>query len=481
MKNLQRVIIALFLVVVGIGYSSAQNCRTWNDLPNKSEVEGLHSIYRTYLKGKTVDDLSGLDAETFKLAFDSWKSCYELAPAADGNRDWHYTDGAKLYLAMIKKDPAKKETYAPEVIKLYEEAVKCILDGNIQIKAKGFTSKQFAGKLLGDLGFHMFYALNSPYETNLDVFTRSMELAGNNTLYNVFDPIAMILVYQFKNKQIDAEAVRRIHKMVADISEYNFVNNERLGKYYSDAFLLFESKFKEIESDVFDCEYFKEQLLPEYYDNKNDLDVIKYVFNKLKNEGCDPEEEIMIELKAKYETMAAELNEQMEAEFLANNPGVAARRLYDEGRFKEAIEKYREAISKEKDNVKKAEYYFGIASIQYRKLRNYNAARTNALKAASHNKNWGRPYMLIGDMYAASSRNCGNDAYTRGLAVLAAIDKYEKARSVDASVAAEARNRINKYRKSIPPKDEVFMRSMQGKTDKVPCWIGETVKVRHQQ
>jgi len=83
-------------------------------------------------------------------------------------------------------------------------------------------------------------------------------------------------------------------------------------------------------------------------------------------------------------------------------------------------------------------------------------------------------------MYLASSRNCGSDAYTRGLAVLAAIDKFEKARAVDSSVADDAKKRISKYWSNIPPKDEVFMRSMQGKTDKVPCWIGETVKVRHQ-
>lgn len=480
MKGFQKISIAAFLLVFFSGLAYGQACKTWEGLPNRDEVEGFHSIYRTYVKGKRVDDLATMDDNNFSIAFENWKKAYEAAPAADGQRDWHYTDGAKLYLAMIKKDPGKKEEYAPKVIELYEAAAQCILDGHIQIRVKGFTNEQFAGKLLGDLGFHMFYILNSSYVTNLEVFKRSLELTGNNTLYNLFDPIAMILVYQFKNDQIDAGEVREIHQTVTDIAEYNSVNNERLGQYYADAFALFESKFKEIESDVFDCEYFQKQLLPEYYDNQNDLDVIKYVFNKLKKEGCDPEQEIMVELKNKYESMAAELNKQMEEEFLANNPGVAARRLYDDGQFEAAIEKYEEAIEKAEDDEKKAEYYFGIASIQFRKLKRYTTARSNALKAASLNKSWGRPYMLIGDMYAASSRTCGNDAYTRGLAVLAAIDKYEKARSVDPSVAKEARDRISKYQSSIPPKDEVFMRSMQGKTDKVRCWIGETVKVRHQ-
>lgn len=480
MKELQRLLI-LFLLSAFTSLSIfAQNCNTWNDLPNKDEVEGFHSIYRTYLKNKGVDDLADLDENNFQIAFENWQKCYEAAPGADGQRDWHYTDGAKLYLAMIKKDPAKKAEYAPKVVELYEAAAKCIQDGGITIKAKGFTSEQFAGKLLGDLGFHMFYILNSSYPANLEVFKRSLELTGNNTLYNLYDPIAMILVYQFKNQQVGAEEVRELHKIISDITDYNAANNERLGQYYSDAFANFASKFKEIESDVFDCEYFKEELLPEYYDNQNDMDVIKYVFNKLKNEGCDPEEEVMLELKGKYESMAAERNAEMEAEFLANNPAVAARRLYDEENFEAAIAKYEEAIAQEADDAKKADYYFGIASIQYRKLKNPRSARSNALKAAELNRSWGRPYMLIGDMYAASSGNCGSDAYTRGLAVLAAIDKYERARAVDSSVASDAANRISKYRSSIPPKDEVFMRGKQGATEKVPCWIGETVKVRHQ-
>ena len=480
MKKIQGIFIAFLFISFLTSNLSAQECQTWNDLSNKDEVENAHSIYRTYVKGKTVDDIAKMDDANFKIGFNNWKIAYDAAPAADGQRDWHFTDGAKMYLAMIKKDQAKKAEYGAKVIDLYEGAVSCITSGSISIKAKGYTSEQFAGKLLGDLGFHMFYVLNSPYETNLDVFKRGMELAGNNTLYSVFDPIAMIVVYQFKNNQIEQQAVREIHKMITDIAEYNAVNNERLGKYYSDAYALFESKFQEIESDVFDCEYFKEKLLPEYYDNQDNIEVIKYVYNKLKMQGCPAEEAIMAELKGKYETMAAELNAQMEAEFLANNPGVAARRLYDEGKFDEAIKKYEEAISQETDPEKQADYYFGIASIQFRKMKRYATARSNALKAASLKSGWGRPYMLIGDMYAASSRNCGSDAYSRGLAVLAAIDKYNRAKSVDSSVAGEAQSRISKYMSSIPPKDEVFMRGKQNATEKVPCWIGETVRVRHQ-
>ena len=55
----------------------------------------------------------------------------------------------------------------------------------------------------------------------------------------------------------------------------------------------------------------------------------------------------------------------------------------------------------------------------------------------------GKAYMLIGDMYASTSRNCGKDGYSRGLAVIVAINKYNKAKSVDPSKAMQVQELEN--------------------------------------
>jgi hypothetical protein len=86
--------------------------------------------------------------------------------------------------------------------------------------------------------------------------------------------------------------------------------------------------------------------------------------------------------------------------------------------------------------------------------------------------------MLIGDLYASSSRNCG-DAWGQRLAILAAIDKYAYAKSLDPEVAEEAQKKINAYSGSKPSGEEAFMRGFEaGQSVKVGCWIGETVKLR---
>ena len=75
--------VMLFLMSSNISYSQ---CENWNDSPRMSDAEDAHSIYRQALKGND-----------YEIAFENWQVAYDIAPAADGKRDYHYVDGAKLY------------------------------------------------------------------------------------------------------------------------------------------------------------------------------------------------------------------------------------------------------------------------------------------------------------------------------------------------------------------------------------------------
>ncbi|MEM6378539.1 MAG: hypothetical protein AAF705_10005, partial [Bacteroidota bacterium] len=201
---------------------------------------------------------------------------------------------------------------------------------------------------------------------------------------------------------------------------------------------------------------------------------------KLVAQGCDTTDAVILDVKETYETLAAKINADLQAEFLANNPGVAANNLYKEEKFEEAIEKYQEAIEQEEDDIKKGEYYFSIASIQFRKLNQKSTARATALKAANLKPNWGRPYLLIGDMYASSTR-CRNDGYGQALIVLAAINKYSYAKSIDddPEVATDANRKIGLYNGSIPLREDAFQRGHKdGQSISTGCWVGEKVKLR---
>jgi tetratricopeptide (TPR) repeat protein len=186
----------------------------------------------------------------------------------------------------------------------------------------------------------------------------------------------------------------------------------------------------------------------------------------------------MVELKSKFEEIVTEENARRKAEYEASNPIYMAKKLIDEGDFEGAIEKYKDAIESAETDEDKGELVLSIASLQFRKLGQTNNARESARRAASLKPNWGAPYLLIGDMYVAGARNCGDDWGSR-LAVIAAIDKYQYAKSIDPSMASDANERIGRISSALPEKEDGFMRQIkEGQTLTVPCWIGESVKVR---
>ena len=108
-----KLLTTLCAVVLTASMVSAQ-CETWNDSPRKDEAEESHVLYRQALKAKD-----------YQTAFELWKIAYEIAPAADGQRTTHYTDGVDIYKHFFENetDEAKKQEYKEAAIELYDQAI----------------------------------------------------------------------------------------------------------------------------------------------------------------------------------------------------------------------------------------------------------------------------------------------------------------------------------------------------------------------
>lgn len=469
MKFTTRLILFIGLLIFGLNISA--QCLTWNEQPNKDELEGDHSVYRQALKN---DD--------FKTAIVAWEKVYKAAPAADGNRDFHYMDGIKInkYLLGQATDEAKKTEIKATILRLYDEAISCYESRGISMKCGTddcYNAK--LGFLHGRKGYDMYYELNSPYSKNLVAFEKAVSLGGNETEYIVMVPYASIVVYQFEKELMDKAQARSVHTALNEIADFNIANNEKYSAYYQQAKDAMNATFAKIERDIFDCEYFKNKLRPEYTADPENPDVIKKILGILKGQGCTPGDPFYDELDNKWKKYASAENAKIQAEFEANNPSMMAKKLYDEGNYDGAVQKYSEAIDGEIDNEKKASYLFSKASILFRKLNRYSEARSTAYEAAKLKPNWGRPYTLIGDMYGTSARSCG-DSWNQRLAIIAAIDKYNYAKSIDPEEADEASRRINQYSRSLPDQSEGFMKGIKaGDSANVGCWIGESVRVRY--
>jgi len=474
MKSMKTFAFAM-LALLAANTMNAQ-CIAWTELSNADDIESAHVLYKDAMDTYdiTADDFT-TDHPGFQKAMKFWKTAYEAAPAANGDRSDHYADGVDFYLELLKgeTDPTKQEEYKATIYRLYDEHLKC------------YPAEE--GTLMAYKASNMFYYLRAPYSKLLETLDRAYELKGNDVSYGVIAPYGAVAVYNFKQGRMEAEAARAIYENMNKVADAQLEKDGEFASYYDDARKNMNAAFAEIASDIFDCDFFKGKYEPLYRDSSDNFELIQKIYLALKDQGCPADDAFVMELKGKYDVLVKDYNETKEREFNARNPGAYARKLYLAGDYQGALAKYEEAINAEKagdnDSEKLATYYFSQASIKGRKLKQYSAARSLALKAAKLKPNWGKPYLLIGDLYASSTRSCGKEPWQQRMVIVAAIDKYAYAKSIDSDpeVVAEANKKIGKYSAQKPEKGDVFMAGYKvGGKYKIGCWINETVKIRVQ-
>lgn len=162
----------------------------------------------------------------------------------------------------------------------------------------------------------------------------------------------------------------------------------------------------------------------------------------------------------------------------ASSANACAEMSFKKKDLSKAISFYEEATKLEENKNEKAEYQYKIAQLYYN-LDNNSRARDAARNSIEFNPNNGKPYILIGKLYAGSS-NIFDDPVLKKTVFWAAVDKFQKARSVDSSVADEASDLIRRYSVYFPSKDDMFFKPElgEGKSFYVGGWIGENTTCR---
>ena len=222
-------------------------------------------------------------------------------------------------------------------------------------------------------------------------------------------------------------------------------------------------------SGAADCETLQNLYAPKVEENKSDLAALKEIVSLLRRVRCQE-----IDAFFAAAAYAYELEPSADAAI-----GIAKRAVKNK-EYDTAIKYFEEAANMETDPSSKAEDYYMIALLNYDQ-KSYSKAREYALKAASTNSSYGQPYILIGQMYAATVKTVfPNDGVLARAAYNAAIDKFEKAKQVDESCIDEANKLIGTYRAHLPSTEEIFMHPdlEKGKQFTVGGWIGERTTIR---
>lgn len=150
---------------------------------------------------------------------------------------------------------------------------------------------------------------------------------------------------------------------------------------------------------------------------------------------------------------------------------------YKKGDFDTAIKYFDEALTLESDNEKKAQIAYAVAATLFN-VKKLSQARGYLQKAISFKENYGDAYILLAQLYA-SSPNWNDEAALNKCTYFVVIDKLQRAKAVDPSVADKANELISTYARYTPKAEDLFMLGIKaGDRVTIGGWIGESTTVR---
>ncbi len=390
----------------------------------------------------------------YELAYEPWKKAITICPKATQNL---YIHGSRILRHRFNEvdDPDKEDALVDSLMWLHDKRIK-------HFDREGFV--------LGRKGVDLYtLAPDENIQKIFDLTDRSIDLEEEESRVDV------IVVNMQTGSRLARAGVKDdvkvfdIYDRAIKILEHNIEHNPEEASRYEQSKSQIESMFR----PFYKCEVLIEAFQPRFDASPDSLELLEQITSMMDEADCTDEELFY------YATL--NLHNKRPTASSAMRMG---RLETEKNNYRQAVDYYKEAIDlfdKEEDHEQLYRVYILKTEILYRELGQYVQARESALKASEIKPDEGRPYFLIGEMYAETSEDLGDCEFTKRVGYWAAVDKFIKAREVDSDPDFEDRvtEYIDTYRQYFPDLESIFFQGYEeGDTYKVEGWINETTRVR---
>ena len=425
-----------------INNNSSENTDKYGSDPEKCKMN--LSFYIEFYKQKNYD-----------AAYLPWSVVFRECPKSSKNI---YIHGPTIVMNKINKiiDPMVQNKYIDTLMQIY--------DKRIQLFGED-------GKVLGIKGIDYYKLYPQKKAEAYKILDKSIQLEGNNS---------------------DADVISTFFSVAADLVKDKGITDEQFFDQYNNLSFMISSQMKQspdssltlklqstqekldltfINSGKATCDKIVPVFTKKFESNKEDIITLKSIVKILGEQEC---------IDSKVYADASELLNKIEPSSLSAYS--LAKLSLKKNDYAKASTFYLQAIDLEKSIQKKAQYYYELALMTGTNLNQMNEARSYAYKAIEYRKNWGKPYLLIGTLYAQSVKDCGENTFFQSMTYMAAVDKMIQASTIDHSCTKEAEKYISSYSSNFPTKEEGISKGIkEGDSYTIGCWVNETIKVRFKQ
>lgn len=482
MKTRSLVILAVMLGFAGSVFAQDLATTSKYGADSVNCVQKI-SIYREAYKQWEAAKFSP-DAVNNEM-ISAWREVFLTGPRAT---QYTYTNGEKILDYLIRQNPKDKDAYIDTLCMLMDTRAKCF-------PTDPKTGASQVANIMGRKGLLIYTYNKNRYEEAYNVlkdavaldpsqlqgayidayFKSTIDMVNNGkeekmTIINVYQELSEVLDDNIKElaeneaqlveaktnaeESNDSEAIAGFDKQI-EKNEKNININKGVKNNIDNLFQPFAS-----------CDDLIKVFTAKMAETPDDINLLKRITTILDKKDCTDSKLFLDASKQLYE-----LEPSPEA---AYNIGV---KLFKDGKNGEAA-KYFEQATSASNNDRVYRSYRNLAYC-YLNMGASGKCRDAARRAAAVDPTAGEPYIIIGMAYAASANSLSDSKFGGKEVFWAAVDKFNRAASIDPSVAARANSLAASYRQHFPSTETIFFNDYaEGQSYTVGGWIGESTTIR---
>ncbi len=427
------------------------------------------SLYREYYKQWKASKYK--DDEIAKSIVEPWSWCFYNCPSVSKNM---YSHGIRIIQWEMKQLKAKGDTAGANqlvdtLLGIYTQ----------QIVTYPNDPKNPSGKLIGKQAQLLAKYRKNDVKGYYQLFDSSVTLMGNASEPSILKGYFWATEKYVSKKYASRDLVFDNYIKIMDIIDYNYNSCDtasitdpkklKRAKRQCDNFNVVEVYLEKRIENYATCEKLVRYYTPKQEASPDDVELAKKIVKFFEMRKCTDSD-------IYYKALGKVHAEAPSAESALSMGNMAMKRK-EYSKAKPYLIQATEMFSDSVANKKGAAYL--LLADDLKNLKQYSASRTAALNSLKYKPNEGMAYIIIGDMYVSSAKDCKESGIST--AYWAAADKYQKAISIsnDEKMKSIARQRLANISKSYPIEQDLFMRNWaKGQSIQVGCWINESTTVR---
>ena len=398
-----------------------------------------------------------------------------------------YTRGEKIMDYFIRTNPKDKDAYIDTICMMMDNRAKYF-----GVDPKTGTSQ--VANIMGRKGLLIYTYNKNRYEEAYNVLKDAVALDASQLQGAYIDAYFKATIDMVNNEKAEKMTIINVYQELSEVLDNNIgalaetvtqleaAKEEAEGAGDADAVAGFDKQIEKNEKSIninkgvksnldnlfqpyASCEDLIKVFSAKMAETPDDVTLLKRITTILDKKDCTDSKLFL--------DAAIRLNELEPSPEASYNLGI---KFFKDKKYSDAATFFDQA-TKTDNNDRKYRAYRNLAMC-YQNMGSYSRARDVVRRAAQVDPTNGEPYLIIAMLYAESAKQFSGEIESKAV-FWAAVDKCNKAKSIDPSCAERANSMIRSYSAAFPSMETIFFNDYnEGQSFNVGGWIGETTTIR---